>query len=190
MPTTHRNRLLDVGAVLTAVLSLGAILGVAACGPPPPPPSVLPGDPHFTGRQAISEIFGVGGGTVTCSLILDTEWDLYYEAAVVNAKTSPAPGSWCPREDFYNVRAVASCSIGSPPHGLDCGAAWAVPVGNVFAGASFAFGPTVPPNHGHLAVDFSATLVLPSGLTFSLSDHGETPPILCNSELRQCKFQT
>jgi hypothetical protein len=56
---------------------------------------------------------------------LDPEWDLYYEAAVVNAKTSPAPGSWCPREDFYNVRAVASCSIGAPPNGLDCGAGWA-----------------------------------------------------------------
>ena len=33
MPTTHRMRLLNVGAVLTAVLSLGAIIGTAACEP-------------------------------------------------------------------------------------------------------------------------------------------------------------
>jgi hypothetical protein len=38
MPTTHRIRLLNLGATLTAVLSLGAVIGVAACEPPPPPP--------------------------------------------------------------------------------------------------------------------------------------------------------
>ena len=171
MPAAHPTRLRKLGAILTAALSLGATIGVAACGPPPPPPPTgLPGNPHFAGRQAITEIFGVGGGTVTCSLILDTEWDLYYEAAVVNSKTSAAPGSWCPREDFHNVRAVASCSIGEPPNGLDCGAGWAVPVGNVFGGASFAFGPTVPPNHGHSALNAVAVHVSGRG---SLT-HGPT----------------
>ena len=47
-----------------------------------------------------------------------------------------------------------------------------------------------PPHLGKLAVDFNATLTLPSGLTWALHDHGETPQILCSSELLQCKFQT
>ena len=55
MPTTHRIRLLNLGAVLTAVLSLGAIIGTAACEPvPPPPPAPLPGTPHFDGSQALT----------------------------------------------------------------------------------------------------------------------------------------
>ena len=45
MPTTHRMRLLNVGAVLTAVLSLAAVIGVAACEPTPPPPPPPPPPP-------------------------------------------------------------------------------------------------------------------------------------------------
>ena len=112
MPTTHRMRLLNVGAVLTAVLSLGAIIGVAACGPPPPPPTVLPGNPHFTGQQVLSEVIGVGGNVFVCSLILDTEWDLTYRTAVVNAKTSSTGP--CLSSDWYDKRATGSCFVGPP----------------------------------------------------------------------------
>jgi hypothetical protein len=187
MPTTHRMRLLNVGAVLTAVLSISGMIGVAACGPPPPPPTELPGNPHFTGRQAATEIIGIGGNVFTCSIIVDTEWDLTYLTAVVNAKTSTT--GYCLSEDYHDVRATASCSIGTT-NALNCGAGWPVPVGPTYQTRTFNFGPVSPPHHGHLSVDLSATLILPSGLTFALFDHGDTPPILCSSELRQCKFQT
>jgi hypothetical protein len=168
------------------VLSLGAILGVAACGPPPSPPGVLPGNPHFTGQQVLSEVIGVGGNVFVCSLILDTEWDLGYRIVTVNAKTSSTGP--CLSTDWYDKRAIGSCAIGTSA--LSCGAAWPVPVTPTFSGQRFVFDPTTPPHLGIISVDFSATLTLPSGLSWALTVHGETPHIRCSIELTQCKFQT
>ena len=189
MPTTHRMRLLNVGAVLTAVLSLGAIIGTAACEPAPPlPPAPLPGTPHFGGAQKLSvTVFLNGGPAVSCEMTLWTSWDLSYRSARVISKATATAGP-CPSTDWINRLALGSCNTGSSMG--TCGVAWPIPSSGLNEEQTFYFEPiSPPPPLSKIKVNFQAVLKFPSGLTFPTSVSGDTPEIRCSSELLVCRFQ-
>jgi hypothetical protein len=186
MPTTHRMRLLNVGAVLTAVLSLGAITGIAACEPAPPPPAQLPGNPHFDGAQKLSVAIMLNGGTVVvCDMTLTTAMDLSYRGVRIISKATATAGP-CLSTDWINRSALGSCSQGSNLY--SCGAGWALNTGGLNEERQFWFDPNLP-TLGIIKVNFQAVLRFPSGLTFPVSVSGDTPMIRCSLELIQCKFQ-
>jgi hypothetical protein len=184
-------RLLNVGAVLTAVLSLGAIIGTAACEPaPPPPPAPLPGTPHFDGSQALTVgLILPSGETVICQLTLTTAWDLSYRSATVTSKATVTEGAdHCRSTDWINRLALGSCNAGSSIG--SCGSAWAIPSSGLAEQRTFYFEPLSPPQPlSQIKVNFQAVLKFPSALTFPVSVSGDTPPIRCSAELLVCRFQ-
>lgn len=166
---------------LKITVAVGLVAVLLACAPPPAQPAPLPGESSFTGANRLTFVVIDQNGNIIfdCDLVEWATFDLGFTSLRTLSKSS-AEG--CPRSDWLNVSATASCGIGS--NTLSCGAGWALNTSPAFVEKFFQF--TRTPHLAVISVLLQGVFRV-NGTPTSIT--GNTPQIRCSNELQQCKFQ-